>query len=112
MEAVPIGQIEAAKALDLTSRQRRFFVVLPHARRLMFPSLGGLYVVIVKSTFIVSVVGIGKLVHAGDVVAMRAPRDLFFVYGAVALLYFAYCFPLLRLAHWLELRSGRDGPIC
>ncbi|WP_413993289.1 amino acid ABC transporter permease [Labrys okinawensis] len=111
MEAVPLGQIEAAKALGLTLRQRLSLVVLPQARRLMVPPLGGLYVIIVKSTSIVSVVGIGELVRAGDVIAMRAPRDLFFVYGAVALLYFAYCFPLLRLARWLELRSGRHLPI-
>ncbi|RVP19065.1 amino acid ABC transporter permease [Sinorhizobium meliloti] len=107
MEAVPVGQTDAAKALGLSLPQRLLLVILPQARLLMIPPLGGLYVVIVKSTSIVSVVGIGELVRAGDSLALRAPQHLLVIYGAVALLYFAYCFPLLRLVRWLEQRSGR-----
>jgi polar amino acid transport system permease protein len=111
MENVPEDQIDAALALGLSLPQRLALIVLPQAARLMIPPLGGLYVVIVKSTSIVSVVGIAELVRAGEMLALRNPRELLLIHGAVALLYFAYCFPLLRLVAFTERRYGpRSSP--
>ncbi|MGL4440936.1 MAG: amino acid ABC transporter permease [Bosea sp. (in: a-proteobacteria)] len=107
MESVPESQVEAAMAMGLNLPQRLALVVLPQAARLMIPPLGGLYVVMVKSTSIVSVVGISELVRAGEMLALRHPRELLLIHGVVALLYFAYCFPLLRLVALAEKRFGR-----
>ena len=62
------------------------------------PSLG---------TSIVSVVGIAELVRAGEHAVQRHPSHLLVIYGMVALMYFVYCYPVLRIARWAEDRFGR-----
>ncbi len=67
--------------------------------------MGGVYVII-KGTSIVSVIGITELVRAGEHATQRHPRELMLIYGLTALMYFAYCYPVLRIARWAETRFG------
>jgi len=106
VEAVPRGQSEAARATGMTRLQAMWYVVLPQAVKLMIPPMGGIYVMIIKGTSIVSVIGIAELVRAGDHATQRHPRDLMLIYGMTALLYFIYCYPVLRLARWAETKYG------
>ncbi len=106
IEAVPRGQSEAARSTGMTALQAMWYVVLPQALKLMIPPMGGVYVIIIKGTSIVSVVGIAELVRAGEHATQRHPRDLMLIYGMTALLYFAYCYPVLRLARWAETKFG------
>jgi polar amino acid transport system permease protein len=106
VEAVPRGQSEAARATGMTRLQSMWYVVLPQAVKLMIPPMGGIYVMIIKGTSIVSVIGIAELVRAGEHATQRHPRDLMLIYGMTALLYFIYCYPVLRLARWAETKYG------
>ncbi len=106
IEAVPRGQSEAARATGMTAIQAMWHVVLPQAVKLMIPPMGGIYVMIIKGTSIVSVIGIAELVRAGEHATQRHPRELMVIYGMTALLYFAYCYPVLRLARWAESKYG------
>ncbi len=109
VQAVPRGQAEAARSTGMTTLQAMWYVVLPQALKLMIPPMGGVYVIIIKGTSIVSVIGISELVRAGVNATQRHPRDLMFIYGMTALLYFAYCYPVLRLAKWAETKYGSVG---
>jgi polar amino acid transport system permease protein len=91
----------------MSAVQNLWHIVLPQAVKLMIPPMGGVYVIIIKGTSIVSVVGISELVRAGEHAAQRHPSDLMLIYGMVALMYFVYCYPVLRLASWAENRLGR-----
>ncbi len=106
IEAVPPGQSEAARSTGMTGVQSMWYVVLPQALKLMIPPMGGVYVIIIKGTSIVSVIGIAELVRAGEHATQRHPRELMVIYGMTALLYFAYCYPVLRLARWAETKFG------
>jgi polar amino acid transport system permease protein len=106
IQAVPRGQSEAARSVGMTALQAMWYVVLPQAAKLMIPPMGGIYVIIIKGTSIVSVIGIAELVRAGEHAAQRHPRELMVIYGMVALMYFAYCYPVLRLARWAEGKFG------
>jgi len=106
IQAVPRGQNEAARSTGMTGVQSMWYVVLPQALKLMIPPMGGVYVIIIKGTSIVSVIGISELVRAGENATQRHPRELMVIYGATALLYFAYCYPVLRLARWAETKFG------
>ena len=70
------------------------------------PPMGGIYVIIIKGTSIVSVIGISELVRAGEHATLRHPKELMIIYGMTALMYFAYCYPVLRLARWAEAKYG------
>jgi polar amino acid transport system permease protein len=106
IDAVPRGQSEAARATGMTALQSMWYVVLPQAVKLMIPPMGGIYVMIIKGTSIVSVIGIAELVRAGEHATQRHPRELMLIYGMTALLYFVYCYPVLRLARWAETKYG------
>jgi len=106
IEAVPRGQAEAARSTGMTALQSMWHVVLPQALKLMIPPMGGVYVIIIKGTSIVSVIGIAELVRAGEHATLRHPRELMLIYGMTALMYFAYCYPVLRIARWAETRFG------
>jgi polar amino acid transport system permease protein len=106
IEAVPPGQSEAARSTGMTTLQCMWHVVLPQALKMMIPPMGGVYVIIIKGTSIVSVIGIAELVRAGEHATQRHPRELMVIYGMTALLYFAYCYPVLRLARWAETKFG------
>ncbi len=106
IEAVPPGQSEAARSTGMTALQCMWHVVLPQALKMMIPPMGGVYVIIIKGTSIVSVIGIAELVRAGEHATQRHPRELMVIYGMTALLYFAYCYPVLRLARWAETKFG------
>ncbi len=106
IQAVPRGQSEAARSVGMTALETMWYVVLPQAAKLMIPPMGGIYVIIIKGTSIVSVIGIAELVRAGEHATQRHPRELMVIYGMVALMYFAYCYPVLRLARWAEGKFG------
>ncbi len=109
IQAVPRGQTEAARSVGMTAAQCMWHVVLPQALKLMIPPMGGVYVIIIKGTSIVSVVGIAELVRAGEHATQRHPSELLAIYGVVALMYFVYCYPVLRIARWAEGRFGGVG---
>ena len=106
IQAVPRGQAEAARSTGMTALQSMWYVVLPQAVKLMIPPIGGVYVIIIKGTSIVSVIGIAELVRAGEHATQRHPRELMLIYGMTALMYFAYCYPVLRIARWAETKFG------
>jgi polar amino acid transport system permease protein len=106
IQAVPLGQSEAAHSTGMTALQCMWYVVLPQAVKMMIPPMGGIYVIIIKGTSIVSVIGIAELVRAGEHATQRHPKDLMLIYGMTALLYFAYCYPVLRIARWAETKFG------
>lgn len=106
IEAVPRGQSEAATALGMTRLERLWHVVLPQAVKLTIPSMSGVYVMIIKSTAILSVIGISELTRQGELAILRFPRDILFIYAMIAAVYFLYCYPVLRFARWAEAKVG------
>jgi polar amino acid transport system permease protein len=106
IEAVPRGQSEAATALGMTRIERLWYVVLPQALKLTVPPMSGVYVMIIKSTAILSVIGISELTRQGEIAILRYPRDILFIYSLIAAMYFVYCYPVLRFARWAERRVG------
>ncbi|MGA0609134.1 ABC transporter permease [Caldimonas sp. KR1-144] len=86
--AVPAGQREAALAFGMTRWQSLAHVELPQMLRHALPALSNNWLVLLKSTAIVSVIGLNDMMQrAGH--AAGATREPFVFYGAVALLYLA-----------------------
>lgn len=104
--AVPRGQEEAARALGMTKLQAMRYIVLPQALKLTVPPMSGVYVVIIKGTSILSVIGITELTRQGEVAILRTPGSILLIYAVVAALYFLYCYPVLRFTDWAEKRVG------
>lgn len=106
IDGIPAGQWEAAASLGLKRIPVLVLVILPQALKLTVPPMSGVYVNIIKNTAILSVIGISELTRQGEITIMRYPRDVLFVYGLIAAIYFVYCYPVLRFTRWAERKVG------
>ncbi|MBK5400773.1 ABC transporter permease [Pseudomonas sp. TH39(2020)] len=84
--AVPRGQMEAATAYGLTRAQRFRFVVFPQMMRFALPGIGNNWMVILKATALVSIIGLADLVKAAQD-AGKSTYQLFFFLMLAALIY-------------------------
>ncbi len=105
VQAVDRGQWEAAASSGLSPFQQLRFVVLPQAMPTILPPLVGQYVLMVKDSSVVSVIGVVELTRVGWVTVVRIPEGLM-VFSLVGILYFAICYPLIRLSNTLERKMS------
>lgn len=103
IQAVPKQQWEASLSLAMTPLQQYRYVILPQAIRISLPPTVGFAVQVVKNTSIASIIGFVELARAGQLIN-NATFQPFRVFIAVAILYFAVCYPLSQLSRWLERR--------
>jgi polar amino acid transport system permease protein len=103
--AVAPGQREAATSTGLNWFQQLRYVVLPQAMRVILPPLVGQYVLLIKDSSVVSAIGVVDVTRVGWLTVQRVPQGLL-VFGLVALLYFAICYPLVQLSSILEKRMS------
>ncbi len=103
IQSVPWQQWEASGSLAMTRLQQLRYVVLPQALRIATPPTVGFAVQAVKNTSIVSIVNVVEVARAGQLIN-NVTYEPFRVYGLVAVLYFAICWPISLLAGRLERR--------
>ncbi len=101
VEAVAKGQWEASASLGMGYMQQMRWVILPQALRIAIPPTVGFSVQVIKGTALTSIIGFVEVSKAGTVVA-NATFEPFTVYGFVALIYFAICWPLSKSSQMLE----------
>lgn len=101
VEAVSKGQWEASASLGMVRLQQMRYVILPQAMRVAIPPTVGFAVQVIKGTAVTSIIGFVELSKAGTVVT-NATFQPFTVYGLVALIYFALCWPLSKSSQILE----------
>lgn len=108
IQSLPEGQWEGASALGLKFIPTLRLVILPQAIRVSLAPTVGFLVQIIKGTSLAYIIGFSDLMSIGKRWA-NAPVDgtePFIIYPLMALIYFALCFPLSRLAIALEKRLG------
>ncbi len=103
IEAVAKGQWEAAACMGLRRWQAMRHVIWPQAFRMALAPTVGYLVQLIKNTSLAALVGLVELTRSGQIVAGSTLKHLP-VFCAVALCYFAICYPLARLALNLEGR--------
>jgi putative lysine/arginine/ornithine/histidine/octopine transport system permease protein len=85
-EAVPRGQAEAARALGLRPLQALRLVIAPQMLRLALPALGNLWLVLLKETSLISVVGMEEIMRSAHIAAGATRQPMLF-YGVAAAIY-------------------------
>jgi polar amino acid transport system substrate-binding protein len=103
LEAVPRGQLEAARTLGLTEVQVLRLVRGPQAFRLALAPMTNDFVALLKDSSLVSVITVIELTKQTSIFA--ANIGSWVIPGLLcAALYLAMSLPLSRLARWLETR--------
>jgi polar amino acid transport system permease protein len=107
IQSVPAGQWEASRSLGFRFLPTLRLVVLPQAARLMVPPTIGFMVQIVKGTSVASLIGLTELARTATVINTITFEPAL-VFGTVALIYFALCWPLSLLGAAMERRLRVD----
>ncbi len=84
--AIPHGQYEAGYAVGLRYGQTMRLVVLPQLIRLALPGLSNLWLILLKDTALVSIIGLSDILRQTGIAA-RVTKQAFFFYGTACLLY-------------------------
>jgi polar amino acid transport system permease protein len=103
LQAIPRQQWEAGASLALSRFEQLRYVIMPQAFRIAIPPTVGFLVQLVKGTSIASIIGFVELTRAGQLIVNVTFQPMI-VYPVVAVLYFAVCWPLSRMAFRLERR--------
>ena len=107
IQSVEKGQIEAAKALGLSSWQRFRLIVFPQAMRTILPPLGNDFVTMVKDSSFVSVLGVADITQMGKIYSAGSFR-FFETYSIVAYIYLLLTISLSLALRALEKRLRRQ----
>jgi arginine/ornithine transport system permease protein len=97
--AIPPGQAEAARAYGLTPLQTWRRILLPQMVRHAIPGFSNNWLVMVKATALVSIIGLDDMVHRANMAA-SATREPFTFFAAIGLIYLA----ITTLSIWLLSR--------
>ena len=106
IQAVDIGQMEAARSLGFKKRESMTLVILPQAVRNILPALGNEFVTVIKESSIVSVIGIPDLMYRTNGVKAKNYKTLECLFIA-AMIYFILTFVSSRLIALMERRMRR-----
>jgi polar amino acid transport system permease protein len=101
--AIPNGQYEGGFAIGLTKGQTMRLVILPQLIRIALPGLSNLWLILLKDTALVSVIGLSDILRQTGVAA-RVTKQAFLFFGIACLLYLALAilssFAFVAIERW------------
>ncbi|MSO70346.1 MAG: ABC transporter permease [Alphaproteobacteria bacterium] len=86
LQALPRGQIEAARAFGMSRSLAFRRVALPQVWRFALPGLGNIFLVLLKDTSLVSVIGLEEIMRKTSI-AVSYTKEPFTFYLAAAVIY-------------------------
>jgi polar amino acid transport system permease protein len=106
--SIPKIQYESAHALGMNQKQTYLYVILPQTIRRLIPLSINLITRMIKTTSLVMMIGIVEVLKVAQQIIeanrRSSPNAAFGVFAVVFLLYFIICWPISRLAGYLEKR--------
>lgn len=104
IEGTPIGQFEAGRSLGLSKGTTLRKIILPQAYKLMIPSLINQFVITLKDTSILSVIGIVELTQTGKIIIARTYQSgmMWLIIGIIYVIVITF---LTKLSKVIERRT-------
>lgn len=106
LQSIPKGQREAAVALGMGPFRTFYRIILPQVWRVSLPGLGNLFLVLLKDTALVSVVGLDDIMRKANI-AVSSTKEPFLFYSAAAFLYLALTIVSMVAVHFMEKYANR-----
>ncbi|MDR2977418.1 MAG: ABC transporter substrate-binding protein/permease [Streptococcaceae bacterium] len=103
VQAVPVGQMEASRSLGVPYVRTMLKVILPQALKITTPSLINQFIISLKDTTLVSVIGLTELLLTGQIIMARNFQQ-FYVYAIIGLMYLILIEALTLIARRIERR--------
>lgn len=103
IQSIDRGQSEAGRSIGLTRFQTVLYVIWPQAFKRMIPPLGNQFIISLKDTSLLVVIGVGELTRTGqEIIAVNFRA--FEVWTTVALMYLVLTLTLSKLLAVTEKR--------
>lgn len=104
IQAIPRGQLESAYSQGFGYWKAMQHIVLPQARRIVYPPITNQAVSLIKNTSVLAMVAGGELMYQAD---SWSSGNLYYApaYIVTGLLYLSLCYPLATYAHHLEKKQ-------
>ncbi|WP_353092620.1 amino acid ABC transporter permease [Tissierella praeacuta] len=107
IQSIDKGQMEAARSLGMTSGMSMMYIIIPQAFKNILPALGNEFIVLVKESAIISVIGVQDLMYNADTLRGITYKPFApLIYAGI--IYFIITFSLSKLIGILERRLGSD----
>lgn len=103
IQAVPKGQMEAARSLGMSHAKAMTFIILPQAFRRVLPPLASQFIMLIKDSSLVSVIAATELTLNAKNLVATSFRSIE-VWTFVALIYFIMTFSLSLIIRYFEKR--------
>lgn len=103
--AVPEGQLECARAFGMTRAQVMRRVLVPQMIRFALPGFGNNWLVLLKTTALVSIIGLEDVVRVAGLAA-GSTRESFSFYAAAAVIYLLLTTISTVFLRWAETRAN------
>lgn len=107
LQAIDIGQTEAARSLGLNNKQTMRYIIVPQAFKIIVPALGNEFIALIKETSILSMVGIVEVTRRGTLWASQSFMS-FQAYMGVAVIYLIMTLTLSKLVRYIERRMSQS----
>lgn len=105
--SVDEGQFEAAHAIGMNHVQTMFNIVLPQVIRNILPATGNEFVVNIKDTSVLNVIGVTELFFQSQTIAGNSFK-FFETFTITSLIYFVLTFTVTRILRYIE--NKLEGP--
>jgi len=105
IQAIDVGQMEAARSLGLSYSKAMRKVILPQAVKIMIPSILNQFIVTLKDTSILTVISVRELTESGKIIIARNYKSLE-MYAILACMYFIIITALTLVSSYVERRSS------
>ncbi len=105
IQEIPKGQNEAAQAIGMRPFQIFYRITLPQVWQIALPGLGNLFLVLLKDTALVSVIGLKDIMYQ-SIRATQSTQEPFTFYMAAAILYLGLTVLITGFMMWLEWRAN------
>lgn len=103
------GQFEGAMSIGMTHSQTMIKVILPQVIRNILPSVSNEFVINIKDTSVLNVIGVTELYYFAGIIK-RQNFQTFQTYLVICVLYFILTFSITRLLRYIEKRlDGKDN---
>ncbi len=108
VQSIDPGQVEAGRSIGLTRAQTMRYIVWPQAFRRMIPPLGNQFIISLKDTSLLVVIGVAELTRVGqEIIAVNFRA--FEVWLTVGVVYLMMTLTIARLLRMAEDRLARRG---
>ena len=108
LESIPVGQVEAGQCVGLSYMQIMWYIVLPQAFKVAFPSLSNSLIGLLKETSLATTITITEMIRQAQIINARYYETLG-LYCEVALIYLLFCTVLTWLQNVIEKRMNAVG---